>query len=142
MKIIADMNVLLRAIVADDEAQSRVAIEELDKAELVAVSVQSLCELAWVLDRRYGVSRADVGGAVRRLIETRNVVLNHPAAEAGLRVLEAGGDFADGAIAFEGAWLGADMFVSFDRKAVSLLAAQGRRTKLLGSKAANQDRRA
>jgi predicted nucleic-acid-binding protein len=142
MKITADTNVLLRAIVADDEAQSRIAIDELDKAELVAVSVQSLCELAWVLDRRYGVSRADVGGAVRRLIETRNVVLNRPAAEAGLRVLEAGGDFADGAIAYEGAWLGADTFVSFDRKAVSLLAVQGRRTKLLGSKAANRGRRA
>jgi predicted nucleic-acid-binding protein len=131
MKIIADTNVLLRAVVADDEAQSSLAIEALESAEMVAVSMQSLCELAWVLDRRYGVSRADVGRAIRRLTETRNVVVNRPATEAGLSLLEAGGDFADGVIAYEGAWLGAETFVSFDKKAVSLLAAQGRRARLL-----------
>ncbi len=46
-------------------------------------------------------------------------------------VLEAGGDFADGVIAYDGAFLGAETFVSFDRKAVALLAGQGRATKLL-----------
>lgn len=134
MRITADTNVLLRAIVADDEAQSQLAIEALESAELVAVSVQSLCEFAWVLGRRYGVSRADIGGAVRRLMETRNVVVNRPAVEAGLSVLGAGGDFADGAIAYEGAWLGAETFVSFDKQAVTLLAAQGRRARLLAPK--------
>ncbi|RBP08574.1 putative nucleic-acid-binding protein [Roseiarcus fermentans] len=131
MKITADTNLLLRAIVGDDEAQSALAIEALEKAETVAVSLQSLCELAWVLARRYGVSRADVAAAIRRLSETRNVALDRPAVEWGLGLLEAGGDFADGVIAFEGAALGAETFVSFDRKAVSLLAAQGRRAQLL-----------
>jgi predicted nucleic-acid-binding protein len=134
MRITADTNVLLRAIVADDEAQSQLAIEALESAELVAVSVQSLCEFAWVLGRRYGVSRADIGSAVRRLMETRNVVVNRPAVEAGLSVLGAGGDFADGAIAYEGAWLGAETFVSFDKQAVTSLAAQGRRARLLAPK--------
>ena len=45
--------------------------------------------------------------------------------EAGLAMLDAGGDFADGVIAYEGRWLGAETFVSFDRKAVEMLAAQG-----------------
>jgi predicted nucleic-acid-binding protein len=45
--------------------------------------------------------------------------------------LEAGGDFADGVIAFEGAALGADTFVSFDRSAVKLALAQGLNAKLL-----------
>ena len=116
------------------------AIEALENAELVAVSLQSLCELAWVLDRRYGVSRADVGSAIRRLMETRNVEANRPAAEAGLSMLEHGGDFADGVIAYEGAWLGAETFVSFDKKAVSLLAAQGRQARLL-ARAATRGRR-
>jgi predicted nucleic-acid-binding protein len=114
MKITADTNVLLRAVVADDEAQSSLAIEALESAEMVAVGAQSLCEFARVLDRRYGVSRAEVSQAIRRLMETRNVVVNRPATEAGLSVLEAGGDFADGVIA-EGAWLGAETFVSFDK---------------------------
>jgi predicted nucleic-acid-binding protein len=131
MRITADTNVLLRAVVADDEAQSRLAIEALESAEMVAVSVQSLCELAWALGRRYGVSGVDISGAIRRLMEMRNVVVNRPAVEAGLGVLNAGGDFADGVIAHEGAWLGGDTFASFDKKAVSLLAARGRRTRLL-----------
>ena len=57
--------------------------------------------------------------------------MNRPAADAGLSMLKAGGDFADGLIAYEGAWLGGDTFVSFDKQAVSLLSDQGKRAKLL-----------
>lgn len=60
-----------------------------------------------------------------------NVEANRPAIEAGLDVLEEGGDFADGVIAYEGAWLGAEEFLSFDKKAVSLLQSQGKRARLL-----------
>lgn len=45
-------------------------------------------------------------------------MLNRPAVEAALAVLNAGGDFADGLIAYEGNWLGAETFVSFEEKAV------------------------
>ncbi|MFA8593984.1 VapC toxin family PIN domain ribonuclease, partial [Xanthomonas campestris pv. campestris] len=45
--------------------------------------------------------------------------------------LDAGGDFADGVIAYEGNWLGGETFVSFDKKAVVLLTAQGQSTRLL-----------
>ena len=64
---------------------------------------------------------ADIAAAIRRLLNGVNVVVNRTAAEAGLALLEAGGDFADGAIAYEGKWLGADTFVSFDKKAVQLI---------------------
>ncbi|HEX2886099.1 type II toxin-antitoxin system VapC family toxin [Vineibacter terrae] len=131
MKITADTNVLLRAIVADDEAQSKVAIEALESADMVAISLHSLCELAWVLARQYQIPRADIAEAIRRLIETRNVVVNRPAVEAGLRVLNAGGDFADGVIAYDGNWLGGEIFVSFDKKAVTLVAQQGQQAQLL-----------
>ncbi len=40
-------------------------------------------------------------------------------------MLDAGGDFADGAIAYEGRWLGAETFVSFDKEAVKMLREQG-----------------
>ena len=46
-------------------------------------------------------------------------------------VISSGGDFADGVIAHEGEWLGAEEFVSFDSKVVSLLQAQGSRARLL-----------
>ncbi|MGH8209454.1 MAG: type II toxin-antitoxin system VapC family toxin [Steroidobacteraceae bacterium] len=133
MKITADTNVLLRAVVADDEAQSKVAIDALESAAMVAVSLQSLCEFAWVLGRQYQTPRADISEAIRRLIETRNVVVNRPAVEAALGVLDAGGDFADGVIAYDGNWLGGETFVSFDKKAVSLIAKQGRQARCLAS---------
>lgn len=131
MKVTADTNVLLRAIVADDEAQTVRAIELLESADMVAVSLQTLCELVWVLRSRYGVERADIAAAIRALLNTGNVVVNRPAAETGLALLEAGGDFADGVIAFDGAWLGAEVFVSFDKRAVSLLTKQGQSARLL-----------
>jgi predicted nucleic-acid-binding protein len=40
-------------------------------------------------------------------------------------LLEAGGDFADGIIAFGGAALGADTFASFDKDAARLLRQRG-----------------
>ncbi|HVY14588.1 MAG TPA: type II toxin-antitoxin system VapC family toxin [Rhodopila sp.] len=131
MKVTADTNVLLRACVADDAEQARAAVACLASAEQVVVSLQALWEFAWVLRRQYKTGRSDVAAAIRALLDTENVLVNCPGAEAGLAVLEAGGDFADGIIAFEGNWQGADTFVSFDKNAVTLLASQGIRTQLL-----------
>ena len=131
MKITADTNVLLRAAVQDDPDQARQAAKLLQQAELVAVPVPVFCEFVWVLRRGYKVSTPEISDAVRRLIKSANVVVNRPAIEAGLSVLNAGGDFADGVIAYEGAWLGAEEFVSFDSKAVSILRSQGGRARLL-----------
>jgi predicted nucleic-acid-binding protein len=131
VKITADTNVLLRAVVGDDEVQQEMAIETLETAELVAISAHSLCEFAWVLDRGYKTARSDIASVISHVLEMRNVVVNRPAVEAGLRVLEAGGDFADGVIAYDGNWLGGETFVSFDKRAVSLMRQQGQRTRLL-----------
>lgn len=131
MNVIADTNVLLRLILDDNEAQGMAAVEVMESAERVAISVHVLCELAWVLARRAALPRAEIAAAIRGLIGASNVVTNHPAVEAGLRVLDAGGDFADGVIAFDGQWLGGETFVSFDRKAVKLLDGQGVATRLL-----------
>jgi len=132
MKITVDTNVLLRAVVEDDPGQQLVAVEALERAELAAVSLQSLCEFAWVLERSYGVARADIAASVRAVLDMRNIAVNRPAVEAGLSVLEAGGDFADGVIAYDGRWLGGETFVSFDKKAVRLLTAQGQAARLVG----------
>ncbi|KXV03411.1 DNA-binding protein [Caballeronia megalochromosomata] len=131
MKVTADTSVLLRAIVDDDEAQTTRAVELLETADMVAVSLQTLCEVVWVLRGRYGVERKDIAAAIRTLLSTSNVVVNRPAAEAGLALLDAGGDFADGVIAYDGTWLGAETFVSFDKKAVSLLTRQGQAARPL-----------
>lgn len=67
---------------------------------------------------------------MQRLIDSSNVIANRPAVAAGMAMLRAGGDFADAVIAYEGSWLGAEEFVSFDRKAIKLLQAQGTAARL------------
>jgi predicted nucleic-acid-binding protein len=131
MKIAVDTNVLLRLIVGDDDAQSGIALEAMERASLVAISVHSLCELVWVLDRRYAVSRRDIALTIQRLVDTQNVVVNRPAVDAGLTMLDAGGDFADGVIAYDGKWLGGETFVSFDKAAIKRLTAQSQSARLL-----------
>ncbi|MBZ5658263.1 MAG: type II toxin-antitoxin system VapC family toxin [Acidobacteriia bacterium] len=131
MKLTADTNVLIRAAVQDDLHQARRAAKILVEADLIAIPVPVLCEFVWVLRRGYKKSPSDVSDAIRRLMKSANVAMNRPAVEAGLSALDAGGDFADGVIAYEGEWLGADEFVSFDSKAVSLLQSQGSRARLL-----------
>ena len=131
MRITADTNVLVRAVTEDHELQSRASQTALRKADVVALAIPALCELVWVLSQGYKISSRDIAEAIRRLINGANVAVNRPAVEAGLALLDAGGDFADGVIAYEGNWLGADTFVSFDKKAVKLLEAQGKSALLL-----------
>ncbi|WP_118181836.1 type II toxin-antitoxin system VapC family toxin [Paraburkholderia phosphatilytica] len=130
MKVTVDTNVLVRGVVRDDEAQARAADKVLKEASLIAVSLPCLCEFIWVLRRVYSFGTVDIAAAIRALIATDKVVMNRPAVEAGLAILEAGGDFADGVIAYDGTWLGAETFVSFDRKAVSLLTKQGQAARM------------
>src|SRR5271156_6200935 len=103
----------------------------MDRAEILAIAVSSLCEFAWVLRGVYGFKAAEIGVAIRRLLAAENVESNRPAVEAGLAMLDAGGDFADGAIAYEGRWLGAETFVSFDKKAVEMLKGLGESARVL-----------
>ena len=131
MKITADTNVLVRAAVRDDMAQADAAIRLLGRAQMVAIALPSLCEFAWVLRSVYGFSVSDIAKAIRTLLAAENVETNRPAVEAGLALLDEGGDFADGVIAYEGRWLGADTFVSFDKRAVEMLKAQRESVRLL-----------
>jgi predicted nucleic-acid-binding protein len=131
MKISVDTNVLARAVLNDDPAQSRAARKLLREASLIAVPLPCLCELIWVLRQGAKLAKDDVAAVVRSLMSAGNVVVNRPAVELGLAILEAGGDFADGAIAYEGAWLGGETFVSFDKKAVTLLSKQGEVARVL-----------
>ena len=131
MKIAVDTNILLRVLLADDATQGPLAKKLMESAESVAISIHALCELAWVLASRQAMSRAEIAASIRGLIETRNVMVNRPAVEAGLAILDGGGDFADGAIAFEGQVLGGSTFVSFDKQAVKLVQRSGMAALLL-----------
>lgn len=131
MNITVDTNTLVRAVVRDDQKQARIASKILKDADLIAVPLPCLCEFVWVLRRVYNFGQQDISAALEALLNASNVAVNRPAVDAGMAVLNEGGDFADGLIAFEGNWLGGETFVSFDKKAVSLIARQGQQAKLL-----------
>ncbi len=131
MKVAVDTTVLVRAVVRDDPVQASAAVKVLTDAGLIAVATPCLCELVGVLLRVYDFQPSDAAAAIRALLAVANVEVNRPAAEAGLSMLDAGGDFADGVIAYEGNWLGGETFVSFDKKAVAILTAQGESARLL-----------
>jgi predicted nucleic-acid-binding protein len=111
----------------DDKKQSRIAQAELAKADVVAIALPALCEFVWVLSNGYKVPTVDIANAIRVLCNSSNVVVRREAVEAGLAMMESGGDFADGAIAFEGRDLGGHQFISFDRQAVKRLGEHARR---------------
>jgi predicted nucleic-acid-binding protein len=132
IEITADTNVLLRLILDEDPRLRPLAVAALKSAKLVAVSMAALCETVWVMESSYRIKKPDVAAAIRSIADMRNVVLDRPALEAGLRMLDAGGDFADGVIAFDGQLLGGETFVSFDKQAVKLLQEAGSEAVLLG----------
>jgi predicted nucleic-acid-binding protein len=125
VNITVDTNILVRSMVRDDKKQAAIAERLLKSAEIIAVTLPCLCELVWVLLKYYELSRQDVADAIRALLAVGNVKADRTAAEAGLALLEAGGDFADGVIAHEGSKLGGEVLVTFDRKAIKLLHAAG-----------------
>lgn len=131
MKLIADTNVLVRVLVQDDPAQAQIAQSALAAAELIAIPLPVLCELCWVLKSSSNVDRTEISVAVRTLIASSKVVADHAAIQSGLDMLEAGGDFADGVIAYGGPLLGGDTLLTFDAKAAKLLEAQGHPVSLL-----------
>lgn len=125
LKFTADTNVLVRAVVQDDARQASQAQALLAQAAVIAIPVPVLCEFAWVLRRTYNRTADEIATAIRAFIRSETVATDLPAVEAGLRILQAGGDFADGVIAHQGESLGGSIFVSFDRRAVARLRERG-----------------
>ena len=131
MKITPDTNVLVRVLTRDDARQAEISEAVLARAETVAISLPALCELVWVLSKGYRIPAPNIAMAIRTLIGGAGVVIDGPAVDAGLEALDAGGDFADAAIAHEGRRLGGDLFVSFDKNAVALLTSREEAARLL-----------
>lgn len=127
MKITADTNLLLRAILADHPEQAVQAQTVIGRAEVIAVPVPVFCEMAWTMRRLYKRSAGDIANAIEALLQVENVATDRPAVEAGLAVLRRGGDFADGVIAWQGMALGGTVLATFDRAGITALESAGLR---------------
>jgi len=99
--IALDTNVLVRFLVEDDVAQAERAKALLQRAidakEPCYVSDVVLCELVWVLERRYKLRRKEICRGLSRLVYAQHLVFS--SVEGLSRALEAyekmRGDFAD-----------------------------------------------
>lgn len=120
MRIAADTNGLVRFLTWDDAGQAAEAAQVVESADTVFISTIVLCKVVWVLKRAYRYQNPEIASTLRRLIESRTVETNRAAAEAGLRLLEAGGDFADGVILFEAGKAKAARLVTVDQALVNL----------------------
>ena len=131
VKLTLDTNVLVRLATQDNPQQAAAALKVLQTASLIAVPSTALCEMVWVLMRGYRYTPEQVAHAIRTLLQVGQVVCNTPAVLAGLALLQSGGDFADGVIAFEGELMGGQEFLTFDKAAAKLLKQQKRKVRLL-----------
>ena len=121
-----DTNVIVRYLTQDDPVQSRRATEILER-RLTAerpgfVCVVTMVELAWALDRAYGLTPQEIAAALERMLQT-DVLLIEDEQEvftAMIALKERRGTFADALIAALGAKADCKHTLTFDQKALRL----------------------
>lgn len=118
-----DTNILVRYIVQDDKAQSRLATSvlegKLDEKNQGLVSTVVLCELVWVLRRAYGYRKEQVMEVLRLLMSSADLMVDRvDDAWRALREYENGSaDFSDYYIGQMNRTLQAKTTYTLDRKA-------------------------
>lgn len=121
-----DTNVLIRYLAQDDPGQSRRATEIIERRLSLLnpgfLSVVALAEMAWVLDRAYGLPDRDIAAAIERVLQTDVLVVdNEQEVFAAMIALKEGrGSFADALIGALGAKAGCSATLTFDQRALRL----------------------
>jgi len=121
-----DTNIVIRYLVQDDKKQSAVATRFVEKSLSTDVPGYinhiSLCEIVWVLQRCYGVTKQQVRAIIEGLLTTKQFnVENAEVAWKALRAFDANNaDFCDALIGQVNIHNGCEYTVTFDKKAASL----------------------
>lgn len=121
-----DTNILIRYLTQDDPVQSRKASEIIERRLSAAhpgfVSVVTMAEAVWVLDRAYGLTDQEIAAAVERILQVEVLLVeNEQEVFAAMVALKQGrGAFADALIAELGARAGCTHTLTFDKKALRL----------------------
>jgi predicted nucleic-acid-binding protein len=127
--IALDTNVLVRFLTQDDPAQSRAATDLITGLTAEApgfVCREVMVELVWVLERAYGLDRAQVAAAIEGLLAATEIEVEaaDDVGSALYRYRDDGFGFADLMIAAASRRAGAAVLVTFDRKAAQLVGVQ------------------
>lgn len=114
------------------EAQQKLALDVLENAELVVIPTTVLMETVWVLSHSYKISKVVILDLLTDFINSvPNISVHEKEVSAGFALMKQNGDFADGIHHYLGSQAGADVFISFDKKAIKLLQKQDFRVKIL-----------
>lgn len=121
-----DTNVLVRYLAQDDPIQSPVATQIIEH-QLTAespgfISLATMVETVWVLERVYALSRHEIATAIEHVLQADTfVVQNEQEAFTAMMALKTeAGSFSDALIGALGAWAGCDVTLTFDKKASRL----------------------
>lgn len=121
-----DTNVLVRYLAQDDPAQARHATQiierQLTEQSPGFISLVTMVETAWVLNRVYRLSDQEVAAAIERILQADTLLVqNEQEVFTAMVALKTGvGSFADALIGALGEWAGCTATVTFDRRAKRL----------------------
>jgi predicted nucleic-acid-binding protein len=117
-----DTNILVRYLIQDDAIQSRQATQIIERRLTEErpgfISVVTMVETVWVLDRVYGLSNYEIAAAVERILQADTLhVQNEQESFTAMIALKTGaGSFSDALIGALGAWAGCTVTLTFDKK--------------------------
>jgi predicted nucleic-acid-binding protein len=120
-----DTNVLVRYLVKDDPRQTAKAtsiIENRVCSDTGFVSLVTMIETVWVLERSYNFSPQEISEAIEVILQIDSIfVQNEREVFSALALLQEGrGSFADALVGALGTWSGCTTTLTFDRKASRL----------------------
>ena len=121
-----DTNVLVRYLAQDDVIQARQATQiiehQLTEQSPGFISLVTMVETAWVLNRVYRLSNQEVAAAIERILQADTLVVqNEQEVFTAMIALKTGvGTFSDALIGALGEWAGCTATLTFDRKAKRL----------------------
>ena len=121
-----DTNVLVRYLAQDDPVQSpratRIVERQLTEERPGFISLVTIAETVWVLDRVYGMSASEIARAVERILQADTLLVqNEQEVFTAMIILRTGaGSFSDALIGTLGSWAGCSSTLTFDRRAARL----------------------
>ncbi len=117
-----DTNVLVRYLAQDDVVQARQATQiieqQLTHENPGFISLVTMVETVWVLDRRYDLSDHEIAAAVERILQADTLLVqNEQEVFTAMIALKTGaGSFSDALIGALGEWVGCTATLTFDKK--------------------------
>jgi predicted nucleic-acid-binding protein len=121
-----DTNILVRYLAQDDPVQSPKATQiiehDLTEDRPGFISLVTMVETVWVLNRIYRLSHPELATIVERMLQANTLsIQNEQEVFTAMIALKTGkGSFADALIGALGAWAGCTSTLTFDQKAARL----------------------